>query len=210
MYELLDIYTEDGRHVGVADRNVAHEFALWHRTVHCWLVRGGNIIFQRRSSALNNNPGKLYTTASGHLQAGESLEDAFTRETREEFGVAVKNPVKILTGNFSLDFKRTDGSDFRDRAMYSIFFAETDVPLDQFKPQAAELDGLVEMDMKSALDLFDAKIDSLSAVGYLVGADGKFTLKDITITRDDFVCNKGETLEDKYGKVINSIISRGV
>ena len=209
MAELIDIYTEDGRYVGVADRNVAHTFALWHKTVHCWLINGNNIIFQKRGSALKDNPGKLYTTASGHISAGETVEQGFMRETAEEFGIQIAHPTKLSEHKWTGDFKKTDGTEFHDRVFANIFFSETDIPIDQFKPQADELDGLVEMDMNGALDLFEGKIDSLAAKGYLLdggGIDPEFRLKDIEVTRDDFLCFPPDTLDGKFGKVIKWIL----
>ena len=207
MAELIDIYTDEGKNVGVACRKVAHRFALRHKTVHCWLTRGKNIIFQKRSSSLNDNPGKLYTTASGHLSAGETVEDAFRRETVEEFGLQVTNGVKLYEGKWDGDFKCEDGTDFLDRVFWTCFYAEIDVPLDALKPQAAELDGLVEVDMNETLDLFHERVDVINGRGYLL-EDGKFVLKNIEVRREDFVCHLPDTLPNKFGKVIEWVLER--
>ncbi|MDR1476729.1 MAG: NUDIX domain-containing protein [Rickettsiales bacterium] len=206
MAELLDIYDEAGRHIGTEDRNVVHAKGLWHRTVHCWLARGGNIIFQRRGSNLDNNPGKLYTTASGHIAAGETLEAAFAREIKEELGVGIESPIKTGEGKWTGDFKKTDGTDFHDRVFWTCFVAKTDVPLDRFRPQSEELDGLVEMDMRETLRLFGGAVDSIPATGYMQNGDGVFKLRDLTVTRPDFLLNPGETLEDKYDNIIRKIL----
>ena len=205
MAELIDIYTDDGKFVGVSDRKVAHRFALRHKTVHCWLTRGNNIIFQKRSLNLNDNPGKLYTTASGHLAAGETVIEAFRRETAEEFGLEVAHPVWLYEGKWDGDFKCVDGTDFLDRVFWTCFYAEIDVSLDALKPQADELDGLVELDMNACLDLFAEKIDSIPAEGYLLD-NGEFKLKEITVTREDFLCNPPDTLMSKFGKVIEWVL----
>ena len=97
MSELLDIYDENGNHIGIEDRNIVHQKGLWHKTIHCWIVKDRNhILFQKRSSNLLDNPNKLYTTASGHIKAGESLHDAFAREVSEELGIAVPKPQKLF------------------------------------------------------------------------------------------------------------------
>lgn len=207
MSELLDIYDESKKHIGTEDRKVVHSKGLWHRTVHCWLVRGNDIIFQRRGSNLDNNPGKLYTTASGHLAAGETLEAAFVREIMEELGAGITNPVKIFEGIWRGDFKKTDGTDFHDRVFYTCFFAKTDIPLDAFRPQPDELDGLVEMDMRETLSLFDGAVDSIPAAGYLQNGDGVFALQSLSVNKADFLINPGETLDGKFGKVIKKILA---
>lgn len=76
---MLDIYDENENHIGTEDRNVVHQKGLWHKTTHCWLIQNGMIMFQQRSHKLNNNPGKLYTTASGHLSAGETPKQGLQR-----------------------------------------------------------------------------------------------------------------------------------
>ena len=81
--EFLDIYDENGNHLGKEERGVVHKQALWHKTVHCWLFdKDGYVYFQKRADEK-----KLYTTASGHVMAGETVEQGFAREIREEIGV---------------------------------------------------------------------------------------------------------------------------
>ena len=74
--EYLDIYDESGNHIGKEERNKVHQNALWHKTVHCWLFDSdGYVYFQIR-----HDEKALYTTASGHVMAGETLEQGFARE----------------------------------------------------------------------------------------------------------------------------------
>ncbi len=83
--EKLDIYNENGEFIGTEERDVVHEKGLWHKTVHCWLYdKEGNVFFQKRKDR-----GTLYTTASGHLSAGESVTEAFQREIKEEIGLNI-------------------------------------------------------------------------------------------------------------------------
>jgi hypothetical protein len=37
--ERLDIYDENGVHLGDAARSVVHAEGYWHRTFHCWIVK---------------------------------------------------------------------------------------------------------------------------------------------------------------------------
>ena len=83
--EYLDIYDENGNFLGTEDRKVVHEKAYWHNTIHCWLYdNDGNIYFQIRK-----DKNKLYTTASGHVKAGETIKEAFGREINEEIGYKI-------------------------------------------------------------------------------------------------------------------------
>lgn len=68
--EYLDIYDENKNYLGKELRKVVHEKALWHNTVHCWLYDNkGNVYFQIRKEEQT-----FYTTASGHVLAGESIK----------------------------------------------------------------------------------------------------------------------------------------
>lgn len=83
--EYLDIYDENGNYIGKETRENVHKNALWHKTVHCWLYdKEGNVYFQIRADV-----NKLYTTASGHIKAGETVKQGFAREIKEEIGINV-------------------------------------------------------------------------------------------------------------------------
>mgnify|MGYP003701551695 CR=1 FL=1 len=101
MTEFLDVYDANKNHLGTADRNVVHAYGLWHKTVNCWMIidgeNGQELVFQRRSRSRAENGGKLYTTASGHVSAGESLETAFASEVSQETGI---NASQIITTSF--------------------------------------------------------------------------------------------------------------
>ena len=79
--EYLDIYDEEKKFLGTEERNIVHRDALWHNTVHCWLYDiEGNVYFQIRKEEE-----KLYTTASGHVLAGETIKEAFGPNNRFKF-----------------------------------------------------------------------------------------------------------------------------
>lgn len=205
MAEFLDIYDKNGKHLGVEDRNVVHQKGLWHKTIHCWIVKDNDkIVFQKRSAKLNDNPAKLYTTASGHLKAGESLDDAFKRETKEELGVNIDNPIKLLEVVYKADFITKTGAEFHDRVFCSMFFAKCDTPLSGYHLQEEELDGVVEMKIRDVTDLFSGKVKNIPATGYLLGNNG-FEMQDITLSEADFLTVAPETCQSKYGYILDAI-----
>lgn len=116
--EYLDIYDENSNYLGKEDRNVVHRDALWHKTVHCWLYdKEGNVYFQIRKDEQ-----KLYTTASGHIKAGETIKEGFGREIEEEIGIKVDYDKAEFVNiyKFIMDKKKEDGSVFRDRAFSNV------------------------------------------------------------------------------------------
>ena len=55
MQEMLDIYDEEGRHIGVKERGSVHRDGDWHRVFHCWVVQRDAcgrdlVLFQRRGA----------------------------------------------------------------------------------------------------------------------------------------------------------------
>lgn len=68
-------------------------------TVHVWLWRksdrGLEVMLQKRALTKRVNPGKLSTSAAGHVDAGEGLLQAAVRETEEEIGLTI-DPSKLL------------------------------------------------------------------------------------------------------------------
>ena len=209
MSELLDIYDENGNHIGVEDRNIVHQNGIWHKTIHCWIVKDRkNILFQKRSANLLDNPNKLYTTASGHLKAGESLHDAFVREVGEELGITVNNPEKLFEQVYKTDFVKKNGTPYHDRVFCNVYMAFCNFPLTNYHPQEEELDGIVEVDIHDVLSLFKMEIDSVNANCYVKDEMGKYALKSRVLTCDDFLCNPAETHYSKYGRVIEEILKK--
>ncbi|MDR1826128.1 MAG: NUDIX domain-containing protein [Rickettsiales bacterium] len=195
MAELIDIYDGNGNLIGAADRVVAHAFGLWHKTIHCWIICEGKLVFQRRSLKLSDNPGKLYTTASGHIKSGESLRQAFEREVSQEIGIMVDDPKYLGEGPWVCDVKKSDGTYMFDKAFVNSFFAEYKGGLEDFKFNDGEVDSI------TAIDLAKFAEWSRKADGQIDGIEwnGKI-LSDVKLDDSDFLINPGETIYNKYGR----------
>lgn len=202
--EKLDIYDENGQHLGTEDRAIVHWDALWHKTVHCYLYDAkGSIFFQIRKKE-----GKLYTTASGHILAGETVKEGFGREIEEEIGIKVDYDKATLIDivHFVMDRPEKDGSVFRDRAFANVYCFEIADDEQEFKFDETELFGLVKLDAKDTLDLL--KKESGSIEGTVISLkDGVISREVQTIDFDRFLVNPGETAITKYGTVLKKIIS---
>jgi len=55
-----------------------------------------NAVLLQRRSKLVTSPGKLDFSAAGHIDYGETVEEAAIRETREELGTGIRN-LRLLT-----------------------------------------------------------------------------------------------------------------
>ena len=65
--EMLDIFDDMGRHLGVKPRDQVHLAGDWHRVFHCQIatIRNGvpSLVLQRRSNAKAAFPGLLDISA---------------------------------------------------------------------------------------------------------------------------------------------------
>ena len=206
--ELLDVYDENENFIEALPRSVVHEKGLWHKTTHCWLVKKPNtLLFQMRSKNLNNNPGKLYTTASGHVGSEESLKDALKREVEEELGATLDthNAELVRKGQYIADFETTDGKEFHDRALFHVFLLETDKDLKEFDFQEEELDGVYELPIRETLELMKTCNGSVKAVGSYK-ENGEILTKEHDIKIEDFLVLGHETPYEKFGNTLESAL----
>ncbi len=92
--ELFPIVDEQGNVIGRATRGECHDGSkLLHPVVHLHLFdSSGRIYLQQRPLWKDIQPGKWDTAVGGHVDYGETIENALFREVREELGITEINP----------------------------------------------------------------------------------------------------------------------
>lgn len=86
--EYLEITDERDRPLMVMPIAQARRQPLRHRVVLVMLHDAeGRVYLQKRAATKHLHPGRWDLSATGHVQAGESREDAALRELREELGI---------------------------------------------------------------------------------------------------------------------------
>lgn len=201
--ELLDIYDEQGNHLGTEDRKIVHQHALWHKTVHCWLYDNeGNIFFQIRKDS-----GTLYTTASGHLKAGERISDGFAREIYEEIGIPIdaSNATLVEVVPFVMDKPMKDGTFFKDRAFANVYVDLYEGDYQDFHFDPNEVSGLVCVNAKDTLQLFEEEKGSVMGKVITMGEHTNL-IQERAIDFSEFLVNAHETALGKYGNILKKVM----
>ncbi|MDP4278649.1 MAG: NUDIX domain-containing protein, partial [Bacteroidota bacterium] len=87
--------TEEGEVIGKATRKECHSGSfLLHPVVHLHVFdKAGRLYLQKRSMDKDIQPGKWDTSVGGHIDYGETVEQALRREAREELGLTDFEPV---------------------------------------------------------------------------------------------------------------------
>lgn len=95
--ELFPIVDEEGNIIDAATRGECHNGSkLLHPVVHLHVFNSqGDLYLQKRPMWKDIQPGKWDTAVGGHVDFGESIFMALTREVGEELGIADFTPEQI-------------------------------------------------------------------------------------------------------------------
>ncbi len=108
MDELFPLVDEAGLVTGKALRSECHNGSkLLHPVIHLHIFNHkGELYLQKRAGNKDIQPGKWDTSVGGHIDFGESIEDALIREAREELGIADFKPVFLRRYVFESEIEK--------------------------------------------------------------------------------------------------------
>jgi isopentenyl-diphosphate delta-isomerase type 1 len=89
MEEIFPVIDETGKVTGKATRSECHSGSkILHPVIHLHVFNSsGELLLQKRSMSKDIQPGKWDTSVGGHVDFGETIEEALFREVREELGI---------------------------------------------------------------------------------------------------------------------------
>lgn len=91
--EIFEFVNDHDEVIGRAPRHEVHRRGLKHRAVHVLVFNArGQLFLQKRSLKKDCFPGAWDSSASGHLDPGESYDACAVRELREELGLELCHP----------------------------------------------------------------------------------------------------------------------
>jgi isopentenyldiphosphate isomerase len=95
--EWFDVVDEQDRVIGRELRADVHGRGLRHRAVHVLVWDdAGRLFLQKRSMQKDSAPGAWDSSASGHVDSGETYEACAPRELREELGWVAMASLELL------------------------------------------------------------------------------------------------------------------
>lgn len=109
--EFLTVYDAELRPCGDRPRAVVHRQGLRHMVAHLWLLENGRLWLQQRAEDRPLYPGLFDLAATGHIDPGESPEQAILREAREETGLTLPPERVVRVGSVTQRYPRPDGFD---------------------------------------------------------------------------------------------------
>lgn len=129
--ERFPVVDDEGRVIGSATRGECHnETKLLHPVVHLHVFnKEGEVYLQKRPAWKDIQPGKWDTSVGGHIDYGETPEEALTREAGEELGLTGFTPERL--GMYVFESQREK----------ELVYVHRTVCDGKISPSADELDG---------------------------------------------------------------------
>jgi 8-oxo-dGTP pyrophosphatase MutT (NUDIX family) len=142
--ELVDIIDDDGQVLRQELKTDAHKHGWRHKTVIGYLKTGSDWWLVRQA-ADRQDAGQLVAPVGGHVQAGESDEDALLRESEEEIGT---RNIRFKHVGSKVYHRQVIGRD--ENHLFIVYEIETDDPV-VLSEESVSIERFTTEQLKTAL-----------------------------------------------------------
>ena len=140
MEELFDIFDREGNHLGVKPKSFCHskDPGVYHKPVWVWIVNDNKqVLIQKRAATKKWLPNKWDGSATGHVEAGETMLQGCQREVKEELGIDTKQTDFVFLGEYIADTVWEIGQ---------VYMLKNNLPTDKMTMQPEEVSELKWLD----------------------------------------------------------------
>lgn len=154
--ELIDIVDENGNFTGeVMDKEEAHDKNLLHNEVAVFIINEHKqVLLQKRSANKRFNPNK-WALCAGHVDTGESLENAALRELNEEVGINIS--INELKPFAEREFTIRDSNSH----ITYFYYVKSNLNENDFVIQKEELSEVKWFDLDKVIDMIKSKDETI-------------------------------------------------
>lgn len=139
--EFFDVLDENGEKTGRTKlRQEVHRDGDWHRSVDVFVVRGDELLLQKRCATKDSYLGMWDLSCGGHISAGESSLETAVRELGEELGLEVQSSDLKFVESFKSSAR--PAPDFVNNSFNDMYILQTQAGLNELKFQEEEISAL--------------------------------------------------------------------
>ncbi len=129
------VVDENDNVISESTKRKVHENRQWHRVSHVLVFnRRAEILVHKRAACKRMFPCLWDYIVGGHVEIGESYEEAAKREVMEEIGIETKGMKELIKTNGVIERNGQVNNE-----IVEIFAMVTDVPIDEMKPERKEI-----------------------------------------------------------------------
>ena len=181
--EYIDILNADGSPTGkTCLKSEIHRHGYYHKTAHVWYFNSkAEILLAQRSAYKTIYPLLWDISVAGHVDAGETVEQAAIRETKEEIGIDIPKSSLEKIGVFDC-FQSYDNG-IIDNEFHHTFISQINYVLEDLKFDLEEVAQVKFVSISEFLELLEE-----SAVNkHFVASNRAYYLEVIGAIKDKLV-----------------------